>query len=341
MSDVLLICSEPESLDHLSALASATQATAEVSTARGTPVSMWRRAAVVVIGVEELAAVLRAGWPRRENVVIYGYADPSHWQAALALGAEAVIEPPGEPGWLADRLTQVRPDQTDGVVVGLIGCRGGAGASVFACAMALAAVRAGHRPYLLDLDPWGCGLPVILGVDSMSGLTWDQVSAGTGRIPATSLQNTISEVEGIALVGWGEPDETVPAAGVVGAVVDAARSCTPITLVDLSRSVSPARREALARCDRVLMVVPADVRSVRAAARLAKGLPQCEVIVRGPNPGGLVVADISQALGLPVLAAVAAERGLDARLERGEPPGWRARSPLGRAGSGLLREVLG
>ena len=71
------------------------------------------------------------------------------------------------------------------------------------------------------------------------------------------------------------------------------------------------------------------------------GPSACEVVVRGPNPGGLAGADVGQALGLPVLAAVAADRGLEQRLERGEPPGFRRRSPLGRAGDGILKEVLG
>jgi hypothetical protein len=99
--------------------------------------------------------------------------------------------------------------------------------------------------------------------------------------------------------------------------------------------------EALARCDRAFMIVPADVRSVRAARRGAARLADTfEIVVRGPNPGGLTGADVGQAVGVSVIAAVAAERGLDARLERGEPPGSRRRSPLGRAGDGLLAEVL-
>jgi hypothetical protein len=66
----------------------------------------------------------------------------------------------------------------------------------------------------------------------------------------------------------------------------------------------------------------------------------CEVIVRGPNPGGLTAHDVQEAIGLPVIAALAADRNLDRRLERGEPPGYRSRTPLARAGDGILQEVL-
>lgn len=339
--DVLLICSDPVSIDHLSALASASQFTAEVAAAAQTSVTAWRRASLVVVGVEEVLGIVGTGWPRRSNVVIFGNPDPEHWQAALDLGVTAVVRPPGQPGWLADLVASSLPVADSGTVVGVLGCRGGAGASVFVCALGMAAVRAGHTPYLLDLDPCSCGLPVVLGDDSATGLTWDQVSAGTGRIPASSLQDTIGRVEGAGLLSFAEDQICDVDAAVVLAVMEAARACTPITVVDLARADTAAQREALSRCDRVFMLVPADVRSVRSAQRAITRIPHCEVVVRGPNPGGLVVSDIAAALDTPVIAAIAAERGLDARLERGEPPGWRARTALGRAGTGILREVLG
>jgi secretion/DNA translocation related CpaE-like protein len=261
---------------------------------------------------------------------------------AFEIGAEAVVEPPGEPGWLAERVRRAGDALPSGRVVGVLGSRGGAGASVFAASLAMAAVRAGHTPYLVDLDPLGCGLGVVLGQDTSSGLTWGSVSAGVGRIPALSLQSAVSQVHGISLLGWGDEEPADLASGVAGAVVDAARLCTPVTVLDLGRAATPAQREALARCDRALLVVPADVRSVRAASRMTQrlSLSMCELVVRGPNPGGLVAEDVGEAVGLPVLAAVGAERDLDRRLERGEPPGGRARSPLGRAGAGILKDVL-
>jgi Flp pilus assembly CpaE family ATPase len=156
------------------------------------------------------------------------------------------------------------------------------------------------------------------------------------------LQTTIPEVDGIRVLGW--PDEVCAeiSPGVAAAVIDAARLSASVTVVDLGRICSPAQREALGRCDRVLMLVPADVRSVRAARRLLhrQELPMCEVIVRGPNPGGLTAHDVQEAIGLPVIAALAADRNLDRRLERGEPPGYRSRTPLARAGDGILQEVL-
>lgn len=343
MADVLLLGRDPDTVDHVLALASAAELTVEVVAEASAAALVWSRAAIVVVGTDVLPELNQADLPARPGVVVFGVAGADGWRHAFQIGAEEVVEPPGTPGWLAERVQHAGEPVATGRVVGVVGCRGGAGASVFACALGIAGVRARLEPYLLDLDPMGCGLGVVLGADSTAGLTWEQVRAGAGRIPARSLQSTVGKVEGMAVLGWS--DEGVPdlSAGVAGAVVDTARRCTPITVVDLGRAVSGFQREAMARCDRVFMVVPADVRSVRSAQRMVSrlGPSACEVVVRGPNPGGLAGADVGQALGLPVLAAVAADRGLEQRLERGEPPGFRRRSPLGRAGDGILKEVLG
>lgn len=343
VSDVLVICADPENVDHLLALASASELSVEVAPGMDAVAARWSRALVVIVGVDRLAEVSAANLPRRPNVVGFGYAAPDAWQLALEIGAECVVEPPGEQGWLADRVAQVSMNSAAGVVVGVLGCRGGAGTSVFASALAIAAVRARQSPYLLDLDPLGCGLAVILGADRTEGLTWDQVRAGAGRIPARSLRTTMAQIDGIHVLGWSDEAPADLPPGVAAAVMDAARLSTTVTIVDLGRGSASFQREAIGRCDRVLMVVPADVRSVRSARRLVvrQELPMCEVVVRGPNPGGLTTHDVGQALGLPVLAAVAADRNLDQRLERGEPPGYRTRTPLARAGDGILKEVLG
>jgi hypothetical protein len=54
-------------------------------------------------------------------------------------------------------------------------------------------------------------------------------------------------------------------------------------------------------------------------------VPGLRVLVRGPAPGGLGAADVSRALGLPVLATTRPHPGLAAHLERGGLP---RRGPL-------------
>jgi secretion/DNA translocation related CpaE-like protein len=342
--DLLVLSDQPDLVDHLLALASASGFSVEVAAAPELAMS-WSRARLVVLGADVLDRVADAGLPRRADVVVFGEVDEHDWRRAFEVGATAVVAAPGPVGWLADRLGQsVHGDRPRAVgkVIGVVGGRGGAGASVFAAALAVRAAKGGQRPFLLDLDPMGCGARVILGRDQEDGLTWDLVRAGEGRIPSHWLDSAVAVVDGIRLLGWSAQAGPRLPDGVAGSVVDAARLCGPVTLIDLARATTGFQREALSRCDRVLLVVPADVRAVHATRRLLarQELSMCEVVVRGPNPGGLSSADIGQALGLPVLAAVAADRGLDRRLERGEPPGLRARTPLARAATGILAEVL-
>lgn len=70
--------------------------------------------------------------------------DSGVWQRAVEIGADHVLMlPDGEP-WLVDRIADVaegvgRPALT----VGVIGGRGGAGASTLACALAVTSAREG------------------------------------------------------------------------------------------------------------------------------------------------------------------------------------------------------
>jgi hypothetical protein len=96
-----------------------------------------------------------------------------------------------------------------------------------------------------------------------------------------------------------------------------------------------AVRTLLAGCDTVLIVVPLTLpatvgaRRVRDALRGA-GVPDVRVVVRGPAPGSVDEDDVSAALGLPIVAAMGRDAGLDRAVERGEGPAMSPRATLGR-----------
>lgn len=86
------------------------------------------------------------------------------------------------------------------------------------------------------------------------------------------------------------------------------------------------------------------MRATAAAARVAgRAGALCRdlrLVVRGPAPSGLSCAHVVRALGLPLAGELRAEPGLDAALERGEPPGQRPRSPLAALSGRLLDDLL-
>jgi hypothetical protein len=125
-------------------------------------------------------------------------------------------------------------------------------------------------------------------------------------------------------------------------------------VLDLPRWPSAVRTAALALCDRVILVTPAEVRAVTASALLSAGLDaeRAVVAVRGVSRL-LPAARIGELLGLPVLGSIPWDRaaqapaGLElsrlkrplmalarAALELTAPPAPLAVSPvLGRAGA--------
>jgi hypothetical protein len=127
--------------------------------------------------------------------------------------------------------------------------------------------------------------------------------------------------------------------GPLAAVIDAGRRGGATLICDLPRRLTRSVELAVDAADLVIVVAMADVGSCAAAAAVASALvainPNVGLVVRGPSPAGLRAVDVARTVELPLLAAMRAQAGLAAMLERG---GLRisGRSPLGAA----ARQVL-
>lgn len=124
----------------------------------------WSAAAAVVLDHAAADRCGRLALPRRTHVsVLTGTeAATATWAAAITVGAQHVLRMPEQEGELVRELAEAaesaRDDGICGAVVAVIGGRGGAGASLFAVALAQAAADA----LLVDLDPWaGGGVTVV------------------------------------------------------------------------------------------------------------------------------------------------------------------------------------
>lgn len=120
----------------------------------------------------------------------------------------------------------------------------------------------------------------------------------------------------------------------VRAVLAAARRRGGTVVVDLPRRIDDSGAEVLAQLDLGLLVVPAELRAVAAAGRVASAvgmvLRDLRVAVRGPYGPGLDDGEVSRLLGLPLAGEVPVEAGL-LRPDGGKaPPGATARGPLAR-----------
>jgi hypothetical protein len=125
-------------------------------------------------------------------------------------------------------------------------------------------------------------------------------------------------------------------------VIDAGRRAGETVICDVPRYPTGAALAALDGADLTVVLVPAELRSTAAAARvvalLRKHGAPVRLVVRGPGPGGIEPRNVAAALGLPLLHAMRSQTGLTSALERGKPPG-RDRGPLLAAARAVLDEL--
>ncbi|WP_203434289.1 septum site-determining protein Ssd [Jiangella asiatica] len=342
----LVVTRDETLLDDLLRLAAAASIEVEVADRPDALRSRWAAVPLVVVGYDQAETLTVLGLPRRPAVFLVGRRDDDAdvWRRGVALGAEQVLFFPDDEPWLAGRFADAAEGEDgEALMVGVVGGRGGAGASVLATALSVSASRTGLSVILVDLDPLGGGLDLVLGAEGVTGLRWPDLAGSKGRLGARALQAELPGRHGLAVLSWDRGDLLSMAPEAAGAVLAAARRACDLVVLDLPRWPDPAAERAAGLCAAVLLVVPAEVRAVAAAARVAVGLTtlaaDVRLVTRGPSKSGLSGADVAAALGLPLGAHLTAEPGLTEQLDRGEPPGLDDKGPL-VVGCGHLLDAL-
>jgi secretion/DNA translocation related CpaE-like protein len=266
-------------------------------------------------------------------VVLADDDDESVYRAAVALGAEHVVALPGAQPWLVDSLAAaVEPPAPRALGVCVVGGRGGAGASVLATMLGLTAARSGLSTLLVDGDPYGGGLDLLLGQEAANGTRWPELTGRSGRLGSAALRKSLPQVGELSVLSWDRgATEPVPVEA-MRSVLDAAARAFAFVVVDLPRHLDGAAIEAVLLCPTVLLVVPAEVRAAVAADRVAGGLrghaSDVRVVVAGPAPGGLGPDIVAGALGLPLAGVLSRDRRLAIALEHGDLLSLRRRTRI-------------
>jgi secretion/DNA translocation related CpaE-like protein len=346
----LVVTADPDLLDDVLRLAAAGGTDVDVAPDPAAARPRFAGAPLVLVGADQADACLRARLPRRPRVVIVGRtpAVDAAWEVAELLGAEHVAVLPTAEPWLVDRLAERREHSAPGRIVAVIGGRGGAGASILAGGLAVTAVGVGLRTLLVDGDPLGGGLDLVLGWEQVDGLRWPALSGAGGRVDPPALLQALPHRGDLVLLSFardspaGDPLLAVPGEA-MAATLDAARRGRDVIVADLPRQLDDAATLALQAADRALIVVPAELRATAAAARIAAAVSMhCDdlgVVVRGPAPGRLKAREISRALGLPLAGSLRPEPALCQGLERGEAPAATGRGPLAELCRRLIHEL--
>lgn len=364
----LVVTADPNLLDDLLRLAHEAGAVVDVAPDPAAARRWYGGAPLALVGIDVAAACVRAGLPRRPGVVLVGRATdpgeasgmvgsagppglagpsalaagPPDWPVAEGLGADHIAVLPAAEPWLVDRLTRLARTGRARLVA-VLGGRGGAGASVLAAGMAVTGARAGLRTLLVDADPLGGGVDLVLGWESLDGLRWPALSHASGRVSPPALVEVLPQRGELVVLSWDRGDVLAVPAEAMATALDAGRRGQDLVVVDLPRRLDEASMLALGAADQGYLVVPAELRACAAAARVAAvAAPHCPslaAVVRGPAPGGLRGPEVAQALGLPLAGTLRPEPGLARGLECGQAPAREGRGPLATLCQRLLREL--
>lgn len=340
----VVVTADTELLDHILSVTAAVGLEPQVAQEPGALRPAWATAQAVLIGVDQAAAVAAMVLPRRADVYVLGRAlaqDEVH-QWSMPLGA-AVLTLPDGAGWLATALADASSQRAgSGRLICVVGGAGGVGASTCAAGLAFVGARLGARTMLVDADPLGGGIDLLVGAERLQGWRWPRLATARGHLG--DLGGQLPQVEGVDVLsmargGGGGPD----AEQMTSVALSAVRSHR-LTVVDVPRSLGPAAREAVRRADRVLMVVLADVRGVAAGRELLRELDQAcrhlSVLVRTGRVRGLDAQTVADGLGLELAGVVSQDAALAAAADSGDPPARSPRSALARTCRSILEPLL-
>ncbi|MHB1063680.1 MAG: septum site-determining protein Ssd [Georgenia sp.] len=261
--------------------------------------------------------------PGADRLELYAPAGDADVPAAVVL--------PGEAEVLLDALVGTAGSRR-ARTIGVVAAHGGAGATVLAAALARACVQVGAATALVDLDPAGGGLDLLLGLEHDPGQRWADVQAAQGALLPERLALALPQwhlvrvLSGDRRGGAGAPD-------VARGAVRALTQGHDVVLLDLPRQVlAPGPRcEWLGGCTDVVLVGRDDVRgaaAVIAAAATLTGHIRTHLVVRTRTTDMGAAEEIADWAGVELAARMRDERALPAGIEHGVTPGDQRRGHL-------------
>ncbi|MFB4316315.1 septum site-determining protein Ssd [Actinomadura sp. 21ATH] len=306
----------------------------------------WHWPSLILVG-GDLAGEIAARTPdRRPGVALVAAAgdtaDP--YRRAVEIGAQDVARLPDDETWLIDALAAAaEPAEGWGTLVSVLGATGGAGASVLSAALGLTAARDGLRTLLVDGDPLGGGIDLVLGLEEQQGARWPHFATRHGRLSAANLYEALPRLGDLSVLSWSRGGSTAVTGDATAALLDAAVRAFDLVIADVPRHRNEVGRRALLAADVALLLVPAEVRATMAAddllSTLRDDVRDLRLVARGPSGGGVTPELMAQALDLPLAGSLDKDRKLAAALETGDLAGSLRRTSVGDFCSRLLASL--
>lgn len=331
----LLVSADPLLIADVQRLSAAAGVLLDVAPDCAGAMRLWSRASLCLVGEDCADALALGAPPRRQRVHVLGRSPvgDSLFRHAVGIGAETVAGLPASETWLVELLTDVGDARAaPGVAVAVIGGSGGAGATVFAAALAQMSTER-RATLLVDADPIGAGIDRVLGLEGAEGIRWDSMLQTTGRLSSRSLREALPRTGQLSVLTWPTDRPASLQAFAMREVLSAGRRGFDAVVVDLPRHRDTVVEETISRCDHVVLLSTLTVPGVSAAARVAQRLPEAtptrHLVTRGA--GGVSPESVSRLLRMPLLASMGDQRGLDEAINLGVGPTRSRRGTLARA----------
>ncbi|MDN5727001.1 MAG: P-loop NTPase [Propionibacteriales bacterium] len=320
----LIITADEELLDR--ALASAAAAGVEPLVLHDVLAARrhWSEASVVLVGVDCARSLAGQALPARSRVLLLGadhdQEELCRWSMTLAA---AVVVLPTQLTWLAAAMAEGVSAGATGVAIGVLGGSGGVGASTTAAGMAWRAAQDGRRVLLVDADPYGGGIDLLVGAEDVPGWRWPRLATATGHLGDLSQQ--LPRVDQLEVLAMSREVVEVPSPEALSAVIRTCRQSHDLVVIDLSRSSEALLYEGLRAVDVTAVLVADDVRSVAAGQRLIAewggAMSGPGVVVRSGLGGGVPAEVVASTLELDLFGVLGHDRHMRAGVLQGEPPG--------------------
>lgn len=341
----LIITTEPELLDQALTAVAAAGAEATVAPDLTSAQTLWQEASVVLLGIDQAHELARH--PPRPAPALYLLGAETDRDQLCALSAQlsaAIAVLPERRAELTVAIRDHHVATARGGLVALVGATGGVGVSTLAAGLAWAGHDSGTTTVLMDLDPYGGGLDLALGVESEPGWRWPQLVGVTGQI--TGVAQRLPSLEGMPILAASRQEVVEePSPQVVHDVLTSLQVDHDGLVVDLGRGLATATAaEVTQAAQRVFFLVRDDVRGVAAAEAQLRTQPELTatwqlMVCRTTSSAGLPQEEIAEALDRDLAGIVPFDRRLGLALLQGHPPATAASRRWRRAISQLAKDI--
>jgi len=179
------------------------------------------------------------------------------------------------------------------------------------------------RSLLVDADPFGGGLDLVLGAEDASGARWSDLQSVSGHLPSGHLDAALPRVSDVSVLACARTDDGLPALETMTAVLESGRRSHDLVLIDCSRCTDDLLTVVVDASNAAVLVVGDHVRATAAAARRYSWLrtrANPVRIVHSCSPRGISVDDVSRVLGVDVVASIPHVPSMTIRADEGDLP---------------------